>query len=337
MYGTILQQGNFTATGADYTLKIRSDVDFMHLNNFTRVAAGIVASTGLEWYWQRGMTVNDGLVKGWSAGAVYLAATCNALNCGGFSLVNSSTVLPSAAVVVAAMTNVVSPVVTSALPGVSVGSIVRILNSSQTDVNGLDYSVGAINAGVDFTMRSALQQAPGVAGVPGLLGGVVYARLIANNVDEYNHIYPSRRVICNITAAAVPTVTTLVDHSLTTGQQVRINIPAICGMTELNGQLATVTVTAVNTFTINIDTSGYTAFVYPTVAQVGPNGAWQQPEVVPLGGMVMTANQSIVAATTDNDYIGIKLSSTNAAGLLWAPAGTAGDNVFWVAGKSVNI
>lgn len=337
MYGTILQQGNFTATGNEYTLKIRSDVDFLHLNNFTRTTAGIVASTGLEWYWQRSMPVNDGIVKGWSAGGVYIAATCNALNCGGFSLVNSSTVLPSAAVAVTQSTNVVSPVVTSALPNVAVGSIVRIYGTAQTDINGLDFSVGAITAGVDFTMRSALQQAPGVAGVPGIAGATVVARLIANNVDEYNHIYPSRRVICNITQAAVPTVTTLVDHSLTTGQQVRINVPAICGMTQLNGQLAEVTVTGVNTFTINIDTTGYTAFVYPTVAQVGPNGAWQPAEVVPLGGMVMASNQSIVAATTDNDYIGIKLSSVNAAGLLWAPAGTAGDNVFWVAGKSVNV
>jgi hypothetical protein len=258
MYGTILQQGNFTSTGTDYTLKIRSDVDFMHLYNWTRTAAGIVASTGIEWYWQRNMPVDDGIVKGWSvaAGNPWLVANCAGLLSGGFSLVNSSTVLPSAGVAVTQSTNVASPVVTSALPNVAVGSIVRIYGTAQTDVNGLDFSVGAITAGVDFTMRSALQQAPGVAGVPGIAGYAVEARLIANNVDEYNRIYPSKRTICNITAAAVPTVTTLVDHSLTVGQQVRVNVPAICGMTELNGQVATVVaVTAVNTFTIDIDTT----------------------------------------------------------------------------------
>lgn len=348
MYGTILQQGNFVSTGNDYTLKIRSDVDFMHVYNWTRTNAGIVAATGIEWYWQRNMPVDDGIVKGWSVagGNPWLVATCQGLLSGGFTLVNSSTVLPSAGVVVTVMTNVPSPVVTTALPGVSVGSIVRVYGTAQTDVNGLDFSVGAIVAGVSLTMRSALQQAPGVAGVPGIAGAAVEARLIASNVDEYNRIYPSKRVICNVTQAAVPTVTTLVDHSLTVGQQVRVNIPAICGMTELNGQIATVVaVTAVNTFTIDIDTTGYTAFVYPTVAQVGPNGAWTQPEIVPLGGFAGTftgqlpgyTNQSIVAATTDNDFIGIKLSAFNTGAIFWAPAGTVGNDIYWVAGKSVNI
>ena len=343
MYGTILQQGNFTATGNDVTLKIRSDVDFMHVYNWTRTNAGIVAATGLEWYWQRNMPVNDGIVKGWSvaAGNPYLVGTCSGLLAGGFTLVNSSTVLPSAPVAVAAGTDVVSPVYTSALGGVSVGSVVRVYLTTQNNINSLDFSVGAITAGVDFTMRAVLQQAPGiVAGANG------YARLIADNVDDYNRIYPSRRVIANITQAVNPTVTTLVDHSLTVGQQLRINVPDLCNMTQLNGQLATVvTVVDACNFTINIDTTSYTAFRFPTSAQVGANGSWTPAEVVPLGGFAGTFagqlpaynNQSIVAATTDNDYIGIKLSSFNTGAIFWAPAGTAGDNVYWVAGKSVNI
>lgn len=333
MIGTILQQGTFTAIAGPTTVKLRSSLDWMKV--YDPVNAAAAAAVGFEYFWQRGMAVGTGGIL-YHAGAG-LAVSSNFLVAPlGFTLVDSSTFTASAPVVVTAGTNVVSPVYDTALAGVAVGSIVRISGSAHTNVNGLDFSVGAINAGVSLTMRSGLQQAPGIVAVPGLVGYVVNARLIANNVDEYNHIYPSTRVVCNITQAAAAVVTTLVDHSLTTGQQVRMSVPAICGMIELDGQLATVTVTGVNTFTINIDTTGYTAFAYPLAATVGVWGSWNQAMITPLGGFVMTANQSIAAATVDNDFIGIKLGyDPTAAGL--APAGIAGHVMYWIAGKSTNV
>ena len=333
MLGTISEQGVITSTGNDYTIKLVSDVDFLHVYNWTRSNAGIAAATGVEWYWQRGMLVNDGLVEGYAAGGAfpYIKGTCSALLSGGFTLINSSTRIPGAAVLFlnSAGSNAVQPVyLVAAITGLSNGAIVRMQSTAQTNLNGLDFSIDAVAAGT-FRLANALATAPGIVVAAG--AGITY-RLVAANIDEYNKYYPSRRTIANITQAAAGVVTTLVDHSLTTGQQVRINVPAGCGMIELNGQLVTVTVINASTFSINVDTTGYTAFNFPLPAAV----AFTPAEMVPVG-ISPFYNTSITAALVDNDFRGIKLSSFNTGAIFWAPAGTAGDVIYWQAGKSSNV
>lgn len=337
MYGTILQQGSFTAIAAPYTLKLRSDLDWLKV--YDPVSANDAAAVGFEYFWQRGFAPGTGSIL-FHAGAATVVSSGFLVAPLGFTLINSSTFAPSAPVAVGAGDNAAQITYTCALGGVSVGSIVRVYLTAQNNMNSLDFSVGAIPGGGQFQMRAALQQVPGI-----IAGANGFARLIADNVDDYNRIYPSRRVIANITQDVNPTVTTLVDHSLTVGQQLRINVPDICNMTQLNGQLATVvTVVDACNFTINIDTTSYTAFRFPTSAQVGANGSWTPAEAVPLGGFAGTFagqlpaynNQSIVAATTDNDYIGIKLGY-DPAGTGLAPAGIAGHTMYWIAGKSVNV
>jgi len=331
MIGTTFLQGDFIATGNDYTIKSVSGFDWFRVYNWTRTDAGIVASTGIEWYWHKRMDANDGIVKGWSAGGVYIQPTLSSMNCGGFTLVDSSTQTPGAAVLLqnSAGSDAVQPVyLTNDTTGLATGAIVRMTNTAQTNLNGLDFSIDTVVPATSFRLANALATAPGVVVAAG--AGITY-RLIAANVDEYNRFYPARRVICNVTQAAAGVVTTLVDHSLTTGQLVRINIPEECGMTELSGQLVTVTVINASTFSINVDTTGYTAFAFPTIAIP----AFTPAEMVPVG-IAMAYNTSINAALKNNEFTGIRLSSTNAAGLLWAPAGTAGDEVHWEGGTSSN-
>ena len=65
--------------------------------------------------------------------------------------------------------------------------------------------------------------------------------------------------IGGITKSAQAVVTTLVAHNLNTGDQV--SLFKIGGMTELNGQVAFVTVTSINTFILNgINSTGYTTY-----------------------------------------------------------------------------
>ena len=346
-YGSVLSQGNFTATGNDVMLNIPSDVDFMHVTNMTRLAAGAAATTGVEWYWQRNMPINDGRVYGWLGGA-FVPTTCAAQAAGGFTLLNTTTAQPGPAVAIASGTNVVSPVFTAVNTGIAIGTVVRVFTANMTNINGLDFTVGAVGVGT-FTMRSALQQAPGT------VSGAGTYRIIAPNRFIYDQYYPSRRVICNITRGVPGTavVTTLVDHGYTSGQEIRLNIPAVCGMQELNGKVVVITqvyvagVETPNTFTIDIDTTNFTPFVFPLPAAV----PFQHAEAVALGGLTgvnsLLSNldnnglpyqsQSVIAATRNEGFRGMILSSAGATGILWAPAGTNGDSVFWVAGKSINI
>lgn len=337
MYGTIIQQGTFTAIAGPTILNLVSGVDWIKV--YDPASANAAAAVGFEYFWQKGMASGTGAIN-------FHAAASTVVNSGflvaplGFTEINTSLYpVLSAPVAITAGTNVTQPQYSSALTGVAVGSIVRIYGTAHTNLNGLDFSVGAINAGVTFDLRGPLATAPGV-----VAGANGFAVLVAGSLAEYNLYYPSTRVICNVTqdVPGANAVTTLVDHGLTTGQQIRINVPAVAGlnsMYELDGQLATVTVTGVNTFSINIDTTGYTAFVFPpAIAGALVLGAYSNATITPLGGEGLSSPNLLltVAATDDKNYRGMKLGY-DPAGTGLAPAGIAGHTMYWIAGKSENV
>ena len=180
----------------------------------------------------------------------------------------------------------------------------------------------------------------------------------------------------DLTQATNAQVSTSVAHGLTPGQEIRFKIPTTSGMTQLNPQLtnnyfptsssvAAIVKTVVDdyNFTINIDTTGYSAFTWPTIAQMPTDF----PTVTPFGEDTATAlasntaqvptiagqqifntNTGILADSTVNTgYLGMILGSGGNGSILTTPiigpSGSiswtsgnvgAGDSVFWVAGKS---
>ena len=274
MDGTILCQGTFTGTGNAVTVAIPSNADFMWVKNYTQFSAKS-ANTGFDFYWQRGMAAATGAVYFCNSSSAVLADT---LTVGGFTLYDPSVATSAYSANVAITTgvsNATRPVVTTsnttglvAASSSVVGSVVR-LNSPGFPPNGIDFTVGAVSAGVSFTLLSAagaLATAPGAAGTLG--------NYQIQNFDRL--YYPRNRYIAKITQANPAVVTTTVPHGLTPGQAVRFNIPAVSGMTQLNPTLAnnylTATVVSISTtdaniFSIGVDTTGFTAFTWPTSAQ----------------------------------------------------------------------
>jgi hypothetical protein len=178
-------------------------------------------------------------------------------------------------------------------------------NTSQTDVNGIDMVVGAVTVNTSFTLLfagNALATAPAA-------GGAGFYRIV--NVDPL--FYPRRRFVTNITQAVNAQVSTSVAHQYVAGQAVRFLIPDVSGMIQLNSlpennyRVATV-VTVVDSynFTINIDTSAFTAFTWPTVTQQPSNF----PEVAPVGEDTAAALIS-TAAQTPIDIFGNQINATN--------------------------
>jgi hypothetical protein len=318
-YGTIVQSGSFTATGAARTLTLRSDVDFIEVFNWT---ASIPANnTGNKFAWFRGMATNDAMVQYWNgASTALLSNTAVNLGVGGFTLIDSSNQTPAGAIVVTAGTNATQPVFNSAGTNLSNGDIVRIQNSDFVNLNGLDFTIDTVNAGVSFRLANALATAPGAA--------------LAVNFGTYRKItydpiyYPRNRMLANITQAAAGVVTTLVNHGFTTGQKVRFYIPDVNGMTDLDGLTATVTYLTASTFSIDINTTGFTAFRYPTIAL--NDGYYGQ--VTPIGEDSAIAPNVLDDATRNTAYIGMQL----AAGIT-SPAGQVNDVIYWVAYKSENL
>jgi hypothetical protein len=227
--------------------------------------------------------------------------------------------------------------------------------------------VGAVTANTSFTLLTATNP---LATAPGAIGGAGFYRIV--NINPL--FYPRRRYVVKITQATNAQVSTSVAHGLTPGQEVRFSIPPQSGMIQLNGNVqnnyqpcTVVTVVDDYNFTINIDTTNFTAFTWPTIAQQ-PS---QFPIVVPFGEDTATAltstgaqtpsiggiqiantNTGILADSTVNTgFLGVVLgvggTGNASTSLITGPAGTvhfssadaidAVDTLYWVAGKSTYV
>lgn len=400
MDGTILGQGTFVANSLNLTnpnagnasvgqananiIAIPSGADWLKVYNYTQYGTtgttgayfnGTAnASVGAEFYWQRGMAAGTGIVK--YKGAASAVLDGDTLVAGGFTLYDPSGqtagALPllSAPVATTASTNATRPVVsTASTAGVSVGTIVRLNSTAQTDINGIDFVVGAVTANTSFTLMTASNA---LATAPGAIGGAGFYSIV-----NYNPLfYPRNRTITNITQATNAQVSTSIPHGLTPGQEIRFNIPAVSGMTQLNPQplnnyypLSSAVPAIIQTivddynFTININTTSYTAFTFPTIAQQ-PSSF---PQVIPFGEDTATSLSSatiqvpmIAGVQIFNTNTGILADSTVNTGVLgmilgnggngnalttpilgpsgsiaWSAGNVAtGDTMYWVAGKS---
>lgn len=327
-FNTVIQQGEFTSDGTDKIIALRSDVDWVEVTNLTQIAASTQWS-GVSFYWQREMTNDDSVIDFHSTASQIISRSTSAIGFNGatyrgISLIDTSDMTPGAAVVVSAGTNATQPVYSTADTGRMInGSIVRIQNTAHDNVDGLDFQVDTVTADTSFRLANTLQQAPGV------VSGAGTYRLIAQNATVYGMFNPRNRVISNITQAAAGVVTTLVDHGYTTGEKVRMKVPAACTMIELNDLLVTVTVLTTATFSVDVDTTGFTAFTFPLPAA----SPFTPAQAVPVGEDPATG--LLTDATTNDAFIGMVLgTSSSAAVALGSPGGTSGDVIKWRAGKS---
>ncbi len=83
---------------------------------------------------------------------------------------------------------------------------------------------------------------------------------------------PGSLLITNITQSnpMVITYTNASDNSYIVGQLVILTVPNSYGMFQANGQSGTILALGVDTFTVNIDSSNYDAFVIPPPGQPQP-------------------------------------------------------------------
>jgi len=90
---------------------------------------------------------------------------------------------------------------------------------------------------------------------------------------------PAMRLITAITLGNPVEVTTAPDHQYFTGTIVRLYVYPANGMVQVNKAAGAITVTGVNTFTMDLDTSNFNTFIVP----VAPTANNTQACVVPIG------------------------------------------------------
>lgn len=220
--------------------------------------------------------------------------------------------------------------VTSVAHGLQTGDIVRITGP--------------------FTATTAMNQLGGTSFVVTVTGANTFtipidtsgANFTATTVTTYRKLlvgglfYPSRHTITAITAANPIVVTTSTNHGLTVGQQVRLRVPAIFGMTQANNLQGVITAVTANTLTIgSIDSSAFTAFAWPAVTSL----PFTQAMVIPVGSgpsVVSTPpfwyEDKLDDATTNIGYQGFTIGT----GLLQTATGAvigiaASDVISWTA------
>jgi hypothetical protein len=120
------------------------------------------------------------------------------------------------------------------------------------------YLLGTTIGGVVASLRGTLDNVTSNMAVYGSSSGGQHGGLVGRNEQ-----WPDKTII-GITKAN-PGVVTITAHGMATGS--RIHIENVVGMTEVNNTTYTITSLSANTFSIGVDTSGYSAYTSGGVAQ----------------------------------------------------------------------
>lgn len=317
-YDSIIQTGSFTSDGTNKTLKIRSDVDKMVLENVTQWAASN-NGYGYRYTWYRALGTTA-LMEYHPAGD-HTAAVDTTL--AAVELVDSSDYALGAAVATTAGTNITKPeYLTGDTTGLANGSIVRLISTDQSNLNGLDFTIDSLSANTSFELANTLATAPGI------IAGAGFYRNVAPNLEIYSLFAPAGRNVANISTAASAVVTTLVDHGYAIGQQVKFSVDADSGMTQINGVTGNITAITDGTFTVDVDTTAMTAFTFPIYTDV----PCQIPSCVPVGDAKSTVSETSPSKFFNQGFIGVILTG----GTTW-PGGSNNDVIKWTAFKAVSI
>lgn len=318
-------QGSFTADGNAHIINLVSDVDFFEVENLTRIITP-QAGTGVKFRWMRGFAAASAIQEETDGGG---ALTISQITTSGFTLINTADPqVPGPALSATAISNATPPLVSSGNTGtLANGDIVVIYSSTGgNQFEGYQFTVGNVTPNVSFELLYA----------PTIVAATTTAYRVLKFQPMY---YPRRLLISSISQATQAVVVFTVTHNLTVGQRIVFGqIPAMYGMTQMSGLRGLIVAinTTTNSVTVDIDSSAFTAFAFPTTAVAATPHT--QPSAVPFGdGPASLANplgnQSVLDGATRNTAIRGMYLGAGANG----PAGQSGDVIYWRAWKAEQI
>lgn len=291
----IIAGGSFTSSATanvGHEVQVSDRPDEIWLRN--RTAWGDdAAETSVESWWRFGMaqdsaqTVDQAVTSG--------AMSTEAVTTGGFRVYNTANPPTYASFATTGITAADPAVVSMADTDViGVGDIVRVTGTTgMLQIAGYDFEVTAFTNDVSITLNL---DASGFAAAA--TAGRV--RLIIPNrmYPRWRYIVPVGTNNAGISQATSAVVSFSVAHNFTVGEKVSFRVPDAFGMIEMNNVTATVTAVTTYTITVDVDTTGFTAFAMPTsaVADAGispavvvPAGAGPTPNGNPPGVSVNAA------------------------------------------------
>lgn len=316
--------GSFTSDGNPFNLSLPSgytEIELVNVTDWGSAAANTNVMTAKGW---SDLADGSALVGNKTNGAATIAIG-SMITSGGFTFLSDDAATLNGAAVALNGTeiNQANPAVANSATttGLIAGStVVRIINSTgMLQVAGMDFTVGTVVASTSFQLKYLDSSGFAAAATAGSY------RII--NADS--RFYPRSRYITAITQAASAVITMSVTHEFTAGQAVRIIVPSEFGMTEINGLLGNITAidTTNNTITVDIDSTSFTAFAFPTSATAAAGVSFAL--VVPVGE---TANATF-ANTLDDATLNQSITGVTVG----ASVQTTGKVYQWIARKGTSI
>lgn len=264
---TIITQGTYTqpATAVAQIIPLPSGCDYMKVINLTQMsAASPTATVGGEWF-GGGLTASNAGLRWSKAGSSVISIDnfVNSTASNGFTYVTSfptpqaaltGTTISKASAAVCAVTNTYSN-----------GDQVIIYNAvGMEQISGMTFTISSVT-GSQFTLLGLNSSAFATAATS------FYVRRIAQNpVGVTTPVAPSFFYVTAVTNAVGAQVTTSQANEVYVGQKLEFTVPGSFGMVQLSNfyqpQSKPVIVTSIvdaYNFTINIDTTNYTAFALP--------------------------------------------------------------------------
>jgi hypothetical protein len=251
----------------------------------------------VESWWRRGMSADAAQTADQAVTSGILST--EAVTSGGFTFIDTANP-PSYAGL--ASTNVAGNsgtfVVTMADTGsIAVGDYVRLVSVvDEYQISGYVFQVTAVTANVSITlgyMASAVS-AGGLATFASAGDSATVIKFIPSK------FYPRWNYVAMITKAAQAVVYFTQKNDFTPGEIVSFRVPTEFGMDEINDKavrvLSVTNSSTVSSITIDLDTSGYTTFAFPTsaIAAAGVSPAVCLPSssgVVPDSGSATNPQQ----------------------------------------------
>ncbi|HXF90749.1 MAG TPA: hypothetical protein VNJ29_02335, partial [Candidatus Nitrosotenuis sp.] len=268
--------GTFTVDMASATVANSVTVELQSQNPPDFIIARSITGWGelnqaqaLEWWWERSMAqyTAKGILQSSHASAP--ALTSKFLSSLGISHYDTYDPPTFAALAATAITgNAGTFIVSMADTGnIQVGDTVRLYSTTgELQIAGYSFMVTAVTTNTSITL-----------GYMATSGITFAAAATAGQVLKYipNRMYPRWNYIANITKASQAKVYFTAPHDFTAGEYVSFRVSSDFGMDEINFKTARV-LSVVNdaptdaspesSITIDLDTSGYTTFAFPTSA-----------------------------------------------------------------------
>jgi len=312
---SLVASGSFASAGTARTIGFPTQIDYFVVRNRS-IWGSNPADLVVESTWYRGYGNGQATTVS-EANTGVMSATLVATGGAGFTEVDQTSLAPGALVATGTAITNASPAVVSDANNPAVGDIVRVMNTTgMLQIAGLEFSVTAIAAGVSYTL--------GFLAAAGFGAAATNADYRIIPAARYS---PERRWITGITAAASAVITLSVTHQYVVGDIITVHLPdANFGMTEIDGLQGEITAINAgnNTVTVNIDSTGFTAFAFPTSAIAAAGISF--PHTTPVGEIAT----QLTAPIENNSIFGLTLGT--------AVVGSNTDVMDWFAfSRDVNI